>query len=320
MISLPQQPRIVLEEANRGVYEIDGLYPGYGTTIGSAIRRVMLSSLVGAAITSIKIEDISHEFSTLSGVLEDIIEITMNLKQVHFRMHDEGPHTATLNVKGERKILARDIETPSQLEVVNPDQYIATLTDKKAELSMELTVERGLGYQPVETRSKEKVPVGTIALDAAFSPVRVVNFEVENMRVGDRTDYNRIRFHVETDGSISPREAFHQASLILVQQFDALSGAFAEKKEQRKLAEAETPQEPIAEEEVSYEDAVSKKKVEDLELGTRTANALYGAGIKTVGQILKKSEKKLREAQGLGEKGVTEIKKALGNLGFTLKQ
>jgi DNA-directed RNA polymerase subunit alpha len=161
---------------------------------------------------------------------------------------------------------------------------------------------------------------GTIALDAAFSPVRVVNYEVENMRVGDRTDYNRIRFHIETDGSISPREAFRQAALILVQQFDALSGAFAEKEKQRIPTEAELPEEAAVEEEVSYEDAVSKKKLEELELGARTANALYGAGIKNVGQILKKSEKKLREVPGLGEKGVTEIKKALGNLGFTLKQ
>lgn len=319
MISLPQQPKIILEEQNRGVYEIEGLYPGYGTTIGNALRRVLLSSLAGAAITSAKVEGVNHEFSVLPNVLEDIIEITLNLKQVRFRMHGEGPYTATINAKGEKKIEARDIKTPSQLEVVNPDQHIATLTDKKAALAMELTVESGLGYQATETRSKEKVPVGTIALDAAFSPVRLVNYEIENMRVGDRTDYNRIRFHIETDGSIAPREAFSKAARILVEQFGALSGAFAKGEGEAKKELPEGASE-AAKEEAPYEEVVAKKKIEELELSTRVANALSAGGIKTVGQLVKKDEKKLKELGGLGDRGITEIKKALGNLGLTLKQ
>lgn len=314
---------MILEEANRAVFEIEGLWPGYGHTIGNAIRRVLLSSLEGAAITSVKTEGVHHEFSTLPGVREDIVELSLNLKQVRFRMHGSGPYTATLSVKGEKNITARDFKTPSQLEVVNSDQHIATLTDKKAVLVMDVVVEKGVGYQPVESRRKEKVEIGTIALDAMFSPLRLVNYEVENMRVGDRTDYNRVRFHIETDGSISPREAFSTAAGILHEQFGTLAGEVTEKKkeiEEISLDVAGPASEKGGEEAESFEDQVQKKKVEELELSTRTMNALVNAGIKTVGLLSKKTEKKLKEVEGLGDKGVIEIKKALGNLGLTLKQ
>ncbi len=324
MIPLPQQPKIVLEEGNRAIFELEALWPGYGQTIGNAIRRVLLSSLEGAAITMIKIEGVQHEFSTLPGVLEDMVEFTLNLKRVRFRMHGAGPYTATLSVKGDKRVTAGDIRAPSQLEVVNPEQYIATLTDKKAALIMDLTVEKGIGYQPVESRQKEKVEVGTIALDAIFPPLRLVNYEVENMRVGDRTDFNLVRFHIETDGSISPREAFSQAAKILQEQFTVLAGVFARKAE---ALGPETPApvgeaEPVAEaaSEETLEEQVQKKRVEDLELSTRTMNALLNGGLKNVGALAKKSEKKLRAVEGLGDKGIVEIKKALGNLGLTLKQ
>jgi len=323
MISLPHQPKTILEEGNKGVYEIEGLYPGYGQTLGNAMRRVLLSSLVGSAITSVKIEGVNHEFTTVPNVLEDMIEMTLNLKQIRFRMHDDGPITANLLVKGEKKVTARDIKTPSQLEVMNPNQHIATITDKKGELSMEFTVEKGLGYQSVEARSREKVPVGTIALDAAFSPVRLVHYEVENMRVGDRTDYNRLRLHIETDGSLTPREAFQNTAKILKDQFDSLSGAFNEQYIPQATYKTEPEKETaMAEEdqEISYEEIAAKKKIDELELSTRVLNALVNAGIKNAGQLSKKSERKLKEVEGLGEKGVTEIKKALGNLGLTLKQ
>lgn len=321
MIPLPNQPKIILEEPNRAVFEIEGLWPGYGHTIGNAIRRVLLSSLEGAAITAVKIESVQHEFSTLPGVLEDIVELTLNLKRVRFRMHGSGPYTATVSVKGERKVAAEDIKTPSQLEVVNAEQAIATLTDKKAALTMELVVEKGVGYQPVEARQKEKVEIGTIALDAAFSPLRLVNYEVENMRVGERTDYNRVRFHIETDGSITPREAFSAAAKILNEQFGVLAGMFAAPERradvERRVEAAAVSEGPEAE---SFEEQVLKKKVEDLELSTRTMNALLHANMKNVGMLAKKTEKKLREIEGLGDKAVIEIKKALGNLGLTLKQ
>lgn len=322
MIPLPQQPKIVLEEGNRAVFEIEALWPGYGQTIGNAVRRVLLSSLEGAAITAAKIEGVQHEFSTLPGVLEDIVEFTLNLKRVRFRMHGPGPYTATLSAKGEKRVTAEDIKTPSQLEIVNSEQYIATLTDKKAALVMDLTVERGIGYQPVEMRQKEKVEIGTIALDAAFSPLRVVNYEVENMRIGDRTDFNLVRFHIETDGSISPQEAFSQAARTLQEQFTVLAGMFVRKSEV--AAPVPVPEEVVigseATENESLEEQILKKKIDDLELSTRTMNALTNAGIKNVGALSKKTEKRLRTVEGLGDKGLVEIKKALGNLGLTLKQ
>lgn len=326
-ITIPQHPKVVEENGNSAVLEIEGLWPGYGHTISNAVRRVLLSSLEGAAITAIKIEGIQHEFSTLPGMREDIVELTLNLKQVRFRMHGSGPYTATLSLKGEKAVRAGDIKTPSQLEVVNPEQYIAILTDKKAELQMDLVVERGIGYQPVEARQKEKVEIGTIALDAAFSPLRLVNFEVENMRVGDRTDFNRVRFHIETDGSISPRDAFSSAARILQEQFNALSGTLGEERRPAEAAEermAGQEEEMAGEEaprgEESFEEQVLKKRIEDLELSTRTLNALVGANIRNVATLSKKSEKKLKDVPGLGDKGIVEIKKALGNLGLTLKQ
>lgn len=323
MIPSPQQPKIIREEQNLAVFEIEGLWPGYGHTIGNAMRRVLLSSLEGAVITTVKVEGVQHEFSTIPGVLEDLIEMSLNLKRVRFRLHGSGPYTATVTAKGERTITAADIKTPSQLEVVNPEAHIITLTDRKSSLAMELIVEKGVGYQPVEARRKEKVEIGTIALDASFSPLRLVNYEVENMRVGDRTDYNRVRFHIETDGSLTPREAFSQAAKILRDQFDSLAGVFVEPE----AAPAALSGEPAvggvpaeAPEEDSFEARVQKKKVEELELSTRAMNALLHAGIKTVGMLAKKSEKRLRAVEGLGDKGIIEIKKALGNLGLTLMQ
>ena len=315
MIPSPLPPRIVVEEDSRTVFEIEGLWPGYGQTVGNALRRVLLSSLEGVAITSVKIEGVQHEFSSIPGILEDMVELTLNLKRVRFRMHGSGPWTATLASKGERTVTAADIKAPSQLEVVNPDQHIATLTDKKAALIMDLVVERGVGYQPVEARQKEKVEIGTIALDAAFSPLRLVNYEVENMRVGDRTDFNRVRFHIETDGSISPREAFSAAAKILQEQFATLAGVFSEKEKKREdETDRALPLPPAQAVEESFEEQVLKKRVEDLELSTRTMNALVKGGIKTVGMLAKKTEKRLRDI------GIVEIKKALGNLGLTLKQ
>lgn len=320
MIPLPQQPKILMEDERRAVFEIEGLFPGYGMTLGNALRRTLLSSLEGAAITTVKIEGVSHEFSTVPGVLEDVVEITLNLKRMRFRMHGPGPYTARINMKGEHKVTARDIETPGELEVVNSEAEIATLTDKKASLVMELVVEKGRGYQPVEARSREKVEIGTIALDAAFSPVRLVNYEVENMRIGERTDYNRLRFHIETDGSLTPREAFTEAAKILVSQFNVLAGALerAPIPERMVRPAAEALGERVVAD--TYEEIVLKKKTEELDLSTRTLRALSLAGLKTVGLLTKKTEKKLREVEGLGDKAIIEIKKALGNLGLTLKQ
>lgn len=317
MIPLPSKPKVVFEEGNRAVLEIEGLYPGYGQTVGNGLRRVLLSSLKGAALTSVKIEGAGHEFSTLEGVAEDVVDLLLNLKEMRFRLHEEGPFTLTISASGEKKVTGKDFQAPSQVEIVTPDVHIATLTSSKAKLNLEAVVESGLGYVPVEARSKDKVEVGVIALDATFSPVRHVNYEVENMRVGDRTDYNRLRLHIETDGSLTPREAFTEASQILVAQFSALAEGFAEaEKEAEERPVKEAPGLPAE----KAEESALKIKIEDLKLSSRTVNALREAGIKTVSGLSRKKESVLREVNGLGDKGMQEIKKALGNLGITLKQ
>lgn len=320
MISLPSNPKVIIEENNKAVYEIEGLYPGYGQTVGNSLRRVLLSSLRGAAITSIKISGVGHEFSTIDGVMEDVVNIMLNLKQMRFRMHEEGPFNITLSARGEGGVVGGDFKAPSQVEIVSEDIHIATLTSKKSELNIEAVVESGLGYVLVDARNKDKVEVGTIALDASFSPVRHVNYEVENMRLGDRTDYNRVSLYIETDGSITPREAFSQASQILVDQFGALTKGFLEiEKEKPSVFEEKSvllSQEASAS---SAEDLVLKTKVDDLKLSSRTVNALREAGIKTVGGLSRKKEETLREIGGLGDKGIQEIKKAMGNFGITLK-
>lgn len=324
MIPTPLSPKVILEEGNRAIFEIEGLWPGFGQTVGNAIRRVLLSSLEGAAITSVKIDGVQHEFSSITGILEDMVELALNLRRVRFRMHGEGPYQARVDTKGEHEVKAKDIKVPSQLEIVNPDQHIATLTDKKSALAMDFTVEKGVGYQPMEARQKDKVEIGMIALDASYSPLRLVNYEVENMRVGERTDYNRVRFHIETDGSISPHDAFSAAAKILEDQFAVLAGVFASKEKRAEVRGSADEPEPEMEvkegEEESFEEQVLKKKVEELELSTRTLNALVNGAIKNVGMLAKKTEKRLKDIPGLGDKGVVEIKKALGNLGLTLKQ
>ena len=209
-VALPSKPRVVSEEGFSGVYEVDGLYPGYGHTLGNSLRRIILSSLWGAAITQVKIEGIQHEFSALTGVKEDMLTIVLNLKRIRLSMHSEDPLTMSLKVSQQGIVTAAHIAAPSQIEILNPEQYIAEITAKGTTLELEMLVERGLGYVPREVHQKEKVDIGTVALDAVFTPIRRVNYEVENMRVGDQTDYNRLRIFIETDGSLTPREALER--------------------------------------------------------------------------------------------------------------
>lgn len=223
MIQLPTEPKIINKEKNKATFEISPLYPGYGVTIGNVLRRVLLSSLPGAAITSAQISGAEHEFTSLPNVLESVIDIILNLKSVRLKSHLEEPVKITISEKGEKEVKAGDIKITPDIEIINKDQLIATLTDSKAELEMELTVEKGTGYVPVEQKQqKEKVPIGTIALDANFNPVRRVNFKTENIRVGQRTDFNKLIMEVETDGSLLPAEALKQASEILNNHFDSI--------------------------------------------------------------------------------------------------
>jgi len=232
--------KTISEDEKKGVFEIEGLYTGYGLTIGNALRRVLLSSIPGAAVTRIKIANVKHEFTTLPGVLEDVIEI-FNLKKGRFDFHADEPQILTIEAKGEKTITAKDIKTNSLVEIINPDAHIATLTDKKAELKMEITVEKGLGYVPVEERKTEKTPIGVIVIDAVFTPVIKVNFDIENMRVGEHTDYNRLKLAIETDGSITPSEAIRKAANILSDHFVKISEL--EIKESKKLSEEKSTEE-----------------------------------------------------------------------------
>ncbi len=231
-ILLPKPPKIIKKGESQAIFEIENCYPGYGMTLGNALRRVLLSSLRGAAVTSVKIQGVDHEFSTIPYVLEDVIQIILNLKQVRFKLHSEGPVILSLKAKGEKKVKASDIKISSDVEVINTNAHIATLTNKKAEIEIEIEVNRGLGYAPVEQRRKEKLAIGSIAVDAIFSPLKKVNYEIENMRVGDRTDFNRLRLDIETDGSISPEEAFTKAAQILVDHFNLFIGPEKEQKSQ----------------------------------------------------------------------------------------
>jgi len=313
MISLPIPPKIIRKEGNEAVFEIEGLYPGYGLTLGNALRRVLLSSLPGAAVVSVKIKGVDHEFSTLPFVIEDVVELILNLKEIRFRIYGNDPQTISLKTKGEKEVKAGDFETPSQVEIVNPQAHIATLTDKRANLEMEAVVEKGWGYVPTEARKKEKLGVGNIAVDAIFTPIKKINYEVENMRVGDRTDYNRLRLYIETDGTISPEEALKQAAKILVNQF----GVLAESGEEAKEEEAEKA--PKTKKEEASEEA-SKIKIEDMKLSPQTVNALAKNGVRTAGGLVRYSEKGLGELEGMGDAGIKEIKKALKKLGLNLKE
>lgn len=213
--------KTVSEDVKRGVFEVEGLFAGYGLTIGNAVRRALLSSLPGAAVTEIKIKGVPHEFSTLPGLKEDMVELALNFKKLRFRLFADEPQVLALRVKGERTVTAGDIELNSNIELMNPEEVLATLTAKDAELDIEVKVERGLGYVPVEGRKTEgRLAIGTIAIDAIFTPVQRVNYTVEDMRVGDRTDYNRLRLEVETDGTISPSSALHKAANILKDHFE----------------------------------------------------------------------------------------------------
>jgi DNA-directed RNA polymerase subunit alpha len=226
IITSPQKPKYTAISDNHGKFEILGCYPGYGTTLGNALRRVLLSSLDGAAAKSVKIKGVSHEFSTISGVMEDVVQIILNLKQVRFKLHGDEAVKVTLKSKGEGVVTAASIKAPSSLEIVNPDQVIATVTDKKTEIEIEIEIDKGIGYVPVEVREREERDdreIGVIAIDAIYTPVKRVNYEIENMRVGKRTDYDKVTLEVVTDGSITPIEAFEKSVAILVSQFSSLS-------------------------------------------------------------------------------------------------
>lgn len=314
-ITLPSKPRVVSEEGVQGMYEIDSLYPGYGHTLGNSLRRIIHASLPGAAVTSVKIEGVSHEFATMEGVRESVMEVLLNLKRVHFSLHGDEPQTISLSVKGPKQVTAADFKLPSQVEIANPDAHIADVSGKVS-FELEATIERGLGYVAREMLTKEKVDIGTIALDATFTPIRRVNYEVENMRVGDRTDFNRLRILIETNGTITPREALERSIETMIQQLSAVIG-FQEESAQS-VPSMPALSVPSASDTLAGKDP-AKVKVEELNLGSRIEAALTEAGIKSAAGLVKKTPSALKELDGIGDKAVTEIAEALDALGLELK-
>lgn len=312
-ITLPSKPRVVSEAEFEGSYEIDGLYPGYGHTLGNSLRRIILSSLPGAAVTAVKIEGVEHEFSTINGIREDVVTILLNLKKLRFEILTQEPQTISLRVKGPKKVSGADLELPGQVRLLNPNSYICEITDK-TELNAEFRIERGLGYVAREALKKDRVEIGEISVDAIFSPIRRVNYEVENMRVGDRTDFNRLRIAIETDGTISPRKALESAIEIMITQLKAVVG-FREEELQSTEApvDAQTGSSPESAAEAM------KTRIEDVELSSRTIASLEKANIRTIGGLARKKEQDLMEIEGLGPKSIQEIKRALANFGIVLK-
>ena len=230
MILLPKPPKVITKKGNQATLEIEALYPGYGVTIANSLRRVLLSSLPGSAITQVKIKGIQHEYSTIPGVTEDVINIIMNLKELRFKMNSTEPQKATIKIKGEKDVKGSDIKTSGQVEVINEMAHIATLTSKTAELDMEIQIEKGIGYEPVENRKKQgKLEIGTIPVDAIFTPIKRVNYTVDNMRVGDRTDFDKIILDITTDGTIDPEQAFFESAKILVDHFSLFVNSFESK-------------------------------------------------------------------------------------------
>jgi DNA-directed RNA polymerase subunit alpha len=324
-VVLPSKPKIIREEGMSGIYEIDGLYPGYGHTLGNSLRRIILSSLPGAAVSKVKIKGVEHEFSSIDSVKEDVIGILLNLKKLRVRVAGDEPQVITLKIKGAKSVKAKDIDAPTQVEILNPELHIAELTDKSADLDMEITVVKGLGYVPKEVLEKDRVDIGTISLDATFTPIRKVNYEVENMRVGDRTDFNRLRITIETDGTLTPNEALENSIGIMISQLKAIVG-FKEDEvvETKKTAKGADSDEASA----SGSDDVSKEpdadllktRIDTIGLSPRTVKALTTANIRTIGGLSRKKEADILDVEGLGTKGIQEIKKVLATYGIALKQ
>ncbi len=325
-ILLPSKPKAISEEGSKGVYEIDGLVPGYGYTLGNSLRRIILSSLRGSAVTAVKIDGVTHEFSTIDGVKEDVITILLNLKNVRFAIVGDEPQKVSLSIKGPKVVTAKDISSNGSVEIINTDQYICEVTGKVS-INIELTIEKGLGFVPRDQHHKGKADIGTIFLDAIFSPIRRVSYDVEEMRVGDKTNFNRLRMTIETDGTITPREALEQSVNTMIEQLAAIISVDSNKIVEEiqatfvapVTAEKSAPTSASSDEEEADVTDVLKNRIDGIGLSTRTLNALTAANIRTIGGIARKKIEDLLEIDGIGDKGITEIKEALAVFNLSLK-
>ncbi|MFZ1250417.1 MAG: DNA-directed RNA polymerase subunit alpha [Candidatus Microsaccharimonas sp.] len=288
--------------ANSASFVIEPLQAGYGNTLGNSLRRVLLSSVKGAAIVAFRIEGASHEFTTVSGIKEDVVDIMLNLKNVRVKVSSDEPVELRIEKKGAGTITAADIKTTADVEVINPEQVIATVDDAKKSVIIDLVVEAGRGYQTIEDSSAKRLHSDMIALDAMFSPVLRVRYKVDNTRVGQETNLDKLQLNVETDGTISPREAFEEAAAILVNQYTALAGSTT--------VEAA----PALGQDVTDEGNELNTPIEELNLSARTANALINNEIRTVRDLVTLSEQDLRELKGFGSKALDEVKDKLAEL------
>lgn len=326
-IPLPHPPHIISHQEDKATFVIKGFYPGYGITIANALRRIILSSLVGAAVVAVKIKDVDHEFSTIPGVLEDVIHIILQLKKIRFEIEGEGVFEGHLKIKGEKEINAGDFKIPSEVSIKNPDLRIATITDKKADLEMTIWVTKGIGYEPSEEHS-EKLPIqgiGVLKVDSIFTPIVGANFKIEDMRIGEQTDYNKVTFSVETDGTITPQYAFEKAVETLLAQLEVIK--HIEGTEKIEGAKKKIKQEKEDEEENDVNDEKEEKDsslsgryfISHLKLSSRIEKILKKQRVKTIGQLGQKKEDDLLKIEGIGEAAVKEIKRKLGKIGFLLK-
>jgi DNA-directed RNA polymerase subunit alpha len=288
---------------NSATITIEPLASGYGQTLGNSLRRVLLSSIEGAAVTAFKIDGVSHEFTTIAGVKEDVVEIMLNLKSIAVKTFSNDPVELTLSKKG-GVVVAGDIKTTADVEIINPDQLIATIDDPKAELKIDLVIESGRGYQTIEESTAKRLHSDMIALDAVFSPVRRVRYAVDKTRVGDNVDLDKLTLSIDTDGTITPQEAFEQAAAILMAQYEALAG-------ETRVAEIE----PLSGDDDKAVDLLGLP-VDELALSARTTNALVSAGIKTVGDLVSLSDDELNDLKGFGAKAREEVKDKVAELEF----
>jgi DNA-directed RNA polymerase subunit alpha len=309
-----QVPRITHEEVNedRGVFTIEPLDRGFGYTFGNSLRRVLLSSLEGAAVTSVKIEGVAHEFTTLPGVREDVTDVILNLKNLICRLHGDSPEIEVrLDKRGPGTVTAGDIEAPADLEILNPELEIANLSGK-GRLEITLTIGRGRGYVPAELNRGPEHTIGVIPVDAMFSPVRRVSYEVEAARVGQRTDYDKLMLDVTTDGSLAPRDAIGEAAEILIRQL----AIFTDLDRIEGLAEAAE----AGEAEVPSAHGMENFPIEELELGVRSYNCLKRVGIETIGDLVTKSETELAAIPNFGKKSIEEVRETLDAHGLSLRE
>jgi len=293
------------EDGKKGIFVIEPLYPGYGMTVGNALRRVLLSSLPGAAVTSVKIEGVPHEFSALPGVKEDVVAILLNLKMIRVKIHRGDKHKLTLNVKGAGTVKAGDIKGNADVEIMNKDLYLFTISEDKAKVNMEINVESGRGYVVAEEK-KEKRSIGEIALDSLFAPIEKVSYLVENTRVGQATNFDKITLNIDTDGTISPRQSIVEAAKILVEQFSLLAG---ERKPTKVKVEERTAL-------AKREEKVEELSVEEVDFSTRTINALLKNNIKTMGELASLTNEEIGALRGMGSKAQEEIAAKLIELGL----